>query len=493
MNKLLLIAAACLLAACVSSTSVPRINVQQPSSLKLDSARMLSGYYSSVGTFSLVSAEAGIVQQNPGVYINVYYEETTEGTIEFNQKGGTVMLGLYTNQTVLVVDECVGFDYYNCSQFSSYCQQTDDEEVTLNYPDFSTKTGNYGKTKVFIDTNYWNLTTDLLFVKDCSAYKKSTFGAGVDGIIGMGVGGNSIKNFPRNQTYESIMGGTEVVYDSSPPIFSFFLLEGGKSGDLIFEYDSSKARSTTPVANLAADSNWHVSGVKSVKVGSSTFAFEEAGGLIFDINSDALGLPLDIYKKVIEAIDKTQESLVCPSPSEVTYRPKCKFPGNINVLPNITINVGDQKLSIPPSTYAQVIKILDTPSKEIYLNIRGLSSDNGNEAYVTEAYENYVILDQHVMGYYYTVFDTTGFNATDPTKQTVHIKLYEALHGKSTKALWIIIICTVIGLIVGLSIYRYREIQKARLTAKASVFDKNEQGEYYEMEMEQKQHRKSSS
>lgn len=492
MNKLLWIAAAFLVAACVSSQSVPRINVQQSNSLKLDSARMLTGFYSSGGTFSLVSAEAGIVQQNPGVYINVYYEETTEGTIEFNQKGGTVMLGLYTNQTILALDECVAFDTYNCSQFSSYCKQSEDEDVSLDFPDFSTKTGNYGKTKVFIDSNYWNLTTDLLFVKDCSAYRKSNFGAGVDGIIGMGVGGDSIKNFPRNQSYDSIMGGTEVIYDSSPPVFSFYLLANGKSGDLIFEYDSSKARSTTAVATLPADSNWHVSGVTSVKVGSSTFAFEEAGGLIFDINSDALGLPMKIYKKVIDAIDKTQESLVCPSPSEVTYRPKCKYPGNINVLPNITINVAGQKLSIPPSTYAEVIKVLDTPSKEVYLNIRGLSSDNDNEAYVTEAYENYVILDQHVMGYYYTVFDTTGFNATDPDKQVVHIKLYEALHGKSTKALWIIIICTVIGLIVGLSIYRYREIKKARITAKASLFDKGEQGEYYEMEMEQKSPRKNT-
>ena len=491
MNKLLLVVAAFLVAASVSSKSIPITSGPLGSSVKLDSARMLAGYYSTDGTFSLVSAEAGIVQQNPGVYINVYYEETSDGTIEFNQKGGTVMLGLYTSQTILAVDQCIAFDFYNCTQFSSYCAQGEDGETALSFPDFTTKTGNYGKTQVFIDSNYWNLTTDLFFAKDCSAYRKSEFGTGVDGIIGMGVKGNSIKNFPRNQTYESIMGGTEVIYDSSPPIFSFFLLEGGKSGDLLFEFDSSKATRSTTVAVLTADPDWHVSGVSSVQVGSSTFAFAETGSLIFDINSDALGLPLTIYNKALAAINASQESMVCPT--GVTYRPTCKYPGNINLLPNITINVGGQKVSVPPSTYAEVVKVLDTPSKNIILNLRGLSPDNQDASYVTEDYENYVILDQHVMGYFYTVFDTTGYNATDPTKQVVHIKLYEALHGRSTKALWIIIICTVIGLIVGLSIYRYREIKKARITAKASTYDRNEQqGEYYEMELEEKQPRRNS-
>jgi len=395
----------------------------------------------------------------------VYFadQEGGSGSLDFDKKRGIMMLGLYTSQTTLVVEECEKFVEYDCSLYK--CTEVPDQTTTITYPDFKVVNGTLANTEVFIDKNYWYLNTTVIFARDCEPYKNAVVGNGVHGVLGMGVKGNSLKNFATTLTFDSIMGGSETYHHEKPPVFSFFLNQGGTSGDLIFANDAeNKATSTDPVAVFPATRDWVVENVNSVQIGTEK-NISISTNLIFDINSDAIGLPLEVYKEVLDAIDDAMlDDFSCDE--SVTYHPECKYKGDLSALPSIFINVGNQSLEIPGTVYAEVVKVLDLPSDKIILNLRGLSSQNKDYSYATEDYENYVILGQHVMGYYYTVFDTAGLNVTD----SVNIRIYHAFHGSSSMALTIILVCTVVGLIIGLSIYRYRTIKKAQRMAARSVY-----------------------
>jgi len=449
---------------------LPHALAQKPS-IKLNPPRNLAGYYATPGTFSLTSNTSSYVQNSPGVYVNVYFAdlETGSGNLDFEQKQGVMMLGLYTDQSALIVEECQKFKTYDCSQFE--CTElpvVPEEPVTYTYPDFQITNGNKANTKLFIDKNYWNLNTSLIFARDCEPFKSSVTGYGTYGILGMGAKGESLKNFATTLTFDSIMGGSETFHHDQPPVFSIFLNQEGTSGDLIFDNDAiNKAAKEVPAIVLKASPNWIVEGVTEIEVGNDK-NIDMDTSLIFDINSNALGFPLDVYKEVLDAIDDAMgEDFSCDS--NVNYRPECKYKGDLNLLPTIKINIGNQTLEVPGSVYGETIKVLDLPSDKIILNLRGISSQNKEYAFVTEAFEKYIILDQHVMGYYYTVFDTAGLNVTNYT----NIRVYRAFHGSSSMALTIILVCTVIGLIVGLSIYRYRTIKKAQRMAARSVYGPN--------------------
>jgi len=436
-----------------------------PKPLKFQNVRNLAGYYAQPGTFDLVSNEEGIVQQQPGVYVNVLFDKQTNGSgsLDFNKYGGTMMMSLYSSKTMLIPsgEKCLDFEAYNCTTHT--CIINKDQSDSFAYTDFSVTGGFEGNATVLIEKNYWSLNHSVLWATDCESYKnRDDFGEDIDGILGLGIEGDAITNFPTHQTYDSIMGGSETITTGKPAIFSFFLNDDGKYGQLIFQADMDKVKTTTPVVTFSSDLNWHVSGVTGVQVGNTVFPLTTK--LIFDINSEALGFPLETYKKVVKAIQDSVKDLECPA--DINYQPQCKYSGKMENLPTLYINVmdsvhEDQVITLYPETYAKQVKEMDLPSDKIVLNIRGISSDVNvkNQSYVTEGYSNYVILDQHVMGYYYTVFDTARTKQEDP----LTIKMYLANHGNSSKALITVIVCTVIGLIVGLSIYRYKKIQKARM------------------------------
>ena len=436
-------------------------------SIKLTNTRNLAGYYNTAGSFQLVQAEAGIVQQQPGVFVTTYFDDGVDGgsgELTFNTKGGTMMLALYTSQTLVSID-CENYNNYNCSTYN--CQVPTQTNTNIDYPEFSAQ-GGLGHAFVYIDINYWNLTTPAFFASDCSSYKHDTYGTETYGLLALGVSGDNIKNFVTTQTYGSVYGGTETSTLDHQPVFSFFLLADGLSGELIFDNDETRAYYSEPQATLLSDYNWNVQGVTGLSYGTVNFDLPNST-LIFDINSDALGFPLNVYNELILAINGSIDTLVCPT--DVTYKPVCQFTESISYLPTLTIIVNGQSIPLPSSVYATVITQIDRASDSIILNLRGLSEENLDGSFATETYENYVILDQHVMGYYYTVFDTTRTSSGD----NLHIMLYIANHGSSSNALLIILIGTAIGLGVGFFVWRQKKIKKARMMAeRGSLYELNE-------------------
>lgn len=80
--------------------------------------------------------------------------------------------------------------------------------------------------------------------------------------------------------------------------FSIYLDPNSTSGRLIFDSDLSYARSTVPQVVLSSDSNWHVSGVTAVYVGSTLISSSLSPSLIFDTNVDAIGFPYSFYNLI---------------------------------------------------------------------------------------------------------------------------------------------------------------------------------------------------
>ena len=344
---------------------------------------------------------------------------------------------LYSSKTFFS-SACGKFFQYQCKEPT--CKEFPEQATTAEYPSFSAK-GHEISSSVYLTKQDWSLNVNALYATECSG-TDGEYGDGMYGMVGMGIDGDSYKNFANK-------GLT----------FSIYLDEDVEKGELMFSKDKKRALSADPVASLPANNNWHVKGINMLEVGKKKIEVKETS-LIFDINSQAIGFPVSMYKEILEAISTNVQGavLTCPKEEEketnsFNYRPTCEFTGNVTAVPTISVSIGNQNFDLPSKIYVQYIKNVSESKGSIQFNIRALSSELTDvKNYVTPSYDNYIILDSYTLSYYYTVFE-----GSDREHNANKIHLYVANHhpsdGSSYVAIWLILAALAAGAIIYLGHY----------------------------------------
>jgi len=341
-------------------------------------------------------------------YVDVYM--TTDYQDEDNSQNTRPMaIALYSSTTVLIAPKgiCQHFLPYNCESFG--CLEYPNNKTSASYPYFKAD-GYFGKAHVYLDFANWNLETKTILTTSCLDCKWTSYGEGTYGILGMGVAGSSWANF---RSLESI--------------FSVYLNPEDQTGEIAFYDDSTKAKDIPPVT-LFADNHWHVLNIHSVQVGRSQIPTPQNLSLLFDINIDAIGFPLNIYKNLLKALNTEQEHIKCPSVTEILYKPTCDYSGNIMDLPIIYIHAGAgrQQIPIPPEIYIQGGFNNTQSQGSVVLNIKAVDSSlTDPRNYVRKDFANSIYLDSNFFGYYYAVFNGSSY-----TLNKNIILLYQAKHMK---------------------------------------------------------------
>lgn len=397
-----------------------------------------------LNAYAAQSGPVGLNQANAGFYVDVDLtdESSSGGSSESSDADSANMLiALYTSNT-LFAEDCLAFFDYDCSMYPS-CSPQNNTKSSLAYPYFYAY-GYYVTNQVYMDYQYWNLTTRATVATRCNSNASLTYGIETAGILGMGATGNSSNNYMTS------------------PVFGIYLDKSGQYGELTFTDDLTYVQSTTPVVNMSSNSDWHVNGVTLVQL-SSAFSFPQSNlSIIFDINADAIGLPLQLYNQVINALT-TIASVICPN--NTYYAPTCAYTDEIQNLPDIQITVQSQILNIPPEAYVQGAEFNDDRSAtgNIVLNLRALDPSLDGNSYVTPAYQSFIILDSNVMMYYYTLFESYASG-------TGAITMYVALPHTDNVAMYVFIGIAV--LLVTLFLAWCYIKRKERLKKEAEEYDK---------------------
>jgi len=284
-----------------------------------------------------------------------------------------------------------------------------------------------------LEFDHWSINpANFLYIAtSCSAgTTTSTVGSGRYGILGLGTGAGASKNFGN--------------YADNSPIFSIFLNSGLTEGKLLFKSDTDTyAQSQRPVIALGANSTWQTQ-VNSgyIQIGDEQVKFNSS--IMFDINSDAIGLPSDIYKSFLEYFTSLPD-IKCDA--GYIYKPYCMTNTQLKDLPDILLSIDDDIVKIPAQIYAtlRTDKSNDTDAFFHFdLNFKLISPNLSGTNFVAPSFANSIILDAHFMSYYYTVFDAqTGANI---------IFLYESINAPSSGGnwWWILLILGAVLLVGGL-------------------------------------------
>lgn len=285
-------------------------------------------------------------------------------------------LSFYTYQTLLVSD-CFKFKSYDCEKY--HCTPNPINIDVRNYFSF-TAHSYWAGTNLYVNYDHWGGQVASVIATSCEGNPIDSYGQRRYGILGMGT---------------SFAGKSH--YNASKPIFSVWIADDMKLGELVFKKDLYHfAESATPVAVLKANLDWVSTFSGTIEIGEKSIDMNV--DLIFDISSDSIGLPVGIYNQVIENLSGFGVK-DCTAGS--TYQPLCTYKGKYEDLPNITLVSGNTKVVIPPKVY--VLASVDRTS--VTLNLKGLSNALTGNSFVTKSYDNCIVLDAKFMNYYYTVFE----------------------------------------------------------------------------------------
>lgn len=415
-------------------TLLPTFTLSNPAKLSLKRSSSLSTNSSSL--IKPPSDDNVDIQSYAGFYVNVDLQPKADST-GFSPSTVPMVLGLYTS-TSLFTSHCENFVDFNTSAYS--CTQYNNTPTTASFPYFQAQ-GYYLRTNAFLNNLYWTLNNNATYANLCTDGGAQAFGKQAYGILGMGFSDNSSTN-----------------YISSKYLFSVYFDEDGDGGQLLFDTDLSYASSTTPEITLTANNDWHVSGVSYVQMTDNYIPMNN-GSIIFDINADSLGFPLDVYDTILTSFGTF--GVQCPSPSSY-YQPVCDYSGDIDDLPSLSISVENQLISISPEMY---IVGGEADSGKITLDIKALDSSLGAAVnYVTPEFSNYIIIGFNLMKNYYIVFDGSSYAQNSNVIQAYPVDNSKA---KNSRVLYIVGACliTVILLtIISLVYWNYVKKRKNKVT-----------------------------
>ena len=324
---------------------------------------------------------------------------------------GKMMISLSNSETT-ATSTCLNFSDYN---YTGYNWAYNMWETTISYPNFLAPSL-AGYSFIYLDRKYWGITRTKVFLTKLNACQTganaSLIGSDRDGVLGLG----------SDKTQDNFWVSKN---------FSVYIKPDLSAGKLLFMNNTSNyTASLEPVHKLTADVNWRLlSPSGSIGIKNYSAAFENRN-VIFDIHSDAIGLPSDLFTLFLSYFVQIP-GISCSSD---LYKPDCNTTGSAQDLPDITLSVNSTQIKIPSIVYAAPN---DTNSSFFKLNLKATSPDLSGFSYVTPAFKDSIILDAHFMSNYFTVFgfatgsnvitlypaatDNKGDNPDDPTRWMIII------------------------------------------------------------------------
>ena len=318
------------------------------------------------------------------------------------QSAVSMLVALYSNQAV-VGTNTTGLQDYNATAHDANVTASTGKALFVN----NIIPGNYTTVNVALDSANWNLTINAIYATNVAVANYVDYnGTGASGILGLGYNTTSLNN-----------------YGKKVPTLSVSLSQDLKNGTLLFGTDDSKTANLNSAVKFPTQSNWQVANVTSVAIGTATFTAptntNNTYSVAFDLNTEDLTLPKTIYNTVITGLGDS--SLNCDTTS--IYRPVCNITGNLTVLPDITITVGENSLIIPPSAY-----VVDAASYNatlggnvtLAIKLSDASNDSVN-THVTASFNRNIIIGSQLLSFYYAEFTGTRSSTSAGT-----VELFQA-------------------------------------------------------------------
>ena len=320
-----------------------------------------------------------------------------------NPDTGRMMISIVNTDT-MVATSCSNFYYYDCSSSTSCLKYSNTKSI--DYPTFTANV-NYAQSHIYLDYSYWSISSNYLYIASYCSTSASSIGSGTYGVLGLGTGNGGSSNFGYS------------------PIFSIFINSDLTGGKLLFKSDTSTyAQSSNSYTSFYASSTWQIS-TSSAYLQVGSYSVGMSGNVMFDINSNAIGLPQSYYNSFLTYFGYLS-GVYCYS--GYTSRPYCYTSGRLQDLPDLTLSISGSQIKIPSAIYASVASSSGSYTY-FYLNFKATSPSLTGVNYVTSTFQNSIILDANFMRYYYTVFDaTSGSN---------YIYLYLSSNGTPSPAKWI--------------------------------------------------------
>jgi hypothetical protein len=335
------------------------------------------------------------------------------------------MMVSIANSETLVALSCLSFNNYDCSRYN--CSNYG-PAATIEFPTFTAQEINYGRGFIYLDYKYWGLNyAYLYYAQSCNTLASPGTGTNRYGVLGLGTGGGSRSNF------------------ISSAIFSILIDSDQNAGKLLLMKDSRYTQSG-PLHTFSANDTWQISVTNgSIETPSAAVAF--TGNVMFDINSDVIGLPYDVYTLLFNYF-KQISNVSCLAG---TYRPSCDTTLKLEELPDLTLSINGDHIKIPSKIYATLTGFSET-HQFFWFNFKATDGSMTGKSYVSPSFTNYVILGANFMSYYYTVFDAR----TSPN--TIYIYSSSVSPSPQEPSSWWIGVVVVAAIVlVGVCFFAYKK------------------------------------
>ena len=304
--------------------------------------------------------EAAMGPNTINMMVNIYHKDSilTKGCLDFTNYDSV-------NPSIISSDKLYssGSPVFNSLRFS--CSHT------------------FATADVFLDYSYLKLSADIFVSNsDCDSSIMS-FGYGASGMIGLGF------------VPASFMLGNQ---------FAIYLNPNGVTGNILFPYPPdfqtyTSIRSEFGTFAVADVSQWLISGIQ-FSIGSYIFPLNNLQ-VMFDINTEGIALPLELYKELLLALNMHVRGC------KLLSFPVCYLTLPIEQFPTFTLSSPtdpSQSIDIPYPLYTQTTTD-ENGDGQVVLGFSALSEDETGPAYATGNYEQTVFLGQNFLTYYFTVFN----------------------------------------------------------------------------------------
>jgi len=295
---------------------------------------------------------------------------------------GKMLLSLYTNDSFLTT--CPGFIQYDCDLFECEMDELTPSRATYLYQGLEAY-GNevaIGMKSDAFSVNGYTLT----YADSCGP----GFPLNISGILGLGYSINALFEVNRNFS---------IFLSDGADGFNSALYAGTTDNSERINYDEKYS------FNGGTDENWMIN-VDSIQVsvGNEVLPFNitlpDNYKALFDLNTDVIGLPIDVYNNVLEIL--LYYGLRCDAS---LYRPNCTFLVDIYPLPTLHLIIDRESgsmVEIKPEAYIQAFKLGDSYTYSLQLG--AITQDRPSNMVVNSKYANRIILGRPFLTYYYVHF-----------------------------------------------------------------------------------------
>ena len=328
-----------------------------------------------MSTLTSNNGKVPIINKN-GVYmVQANVSESSTATVD-------MMVNIYGGGTVFT-NSCLDFNNFDSSAVckTSNCNLQPTGGSTLSTAYFKTPYST-NDVKVVLDSEFWKLNQTALVNNAACESLSMFYGQGSVGFIGLGyTGSSSVGNAFRIQLNPDESNKTD-------------------SGRIIFVNDASVFQFPDSFSSFSVSKSTWSSSASSYTFSSNSTNFGSALQVIFDINTDAIAMPLTNYIQLLTDLSS------CILGCKEIGLPTCYNITPIEKFPSIFLNLADgSQIEIPPQLYAQPAP-WNKLNNRIILGFRGLSFIESGASFIAIAYQNAIILGSNFMKYYSTVFDS---------------------------------------------------------------------------------------